>query len=762
MNPPKLLDPIITTLSVYYQKPVCLEPLDADPDKVGKKADHKIVIAKPITSINNKSVRETRKVKVRPFPQSGIEKMKLWFLDKKWDEVTEAETSHEKASSFQKTLLEKLDEFFPEKVRKINSDDQPWVSHKLKILDRKRKRIYHRERRSDNWVKLNKAFKKEVKSAKAEFYASKVADLKNKKPSQWYSALKRITSYDQQKCQTVNVDEISHLTDQEQAEKIAQQFAAIQNEYSPLKTEDIQVPLFSENEVPQFDPAQVWLVLSKMKTNKATVPGDFPAQLIKLFAAYLTEPLTDIINTSIRRGEYPRIYKFEVSTPVPKQFPPQSVSHLRNISGLLSFDKVMETLLSELMISDMASKMDPAQFGNQRGMSIQHYLIQMIHRILTALDNNKRKETFVVGANLTDWNNAFPRQCPKLGVDAFMANGVRHFLIPVLVSYFQDRQMSVKWHGCRSVPKSINGGGPQGATLGILEYLAQSNNSSDCVNVQDRFKFIDDLTILEIVNLLTVGLSSFNIKQQVPGDIPVHNQYIPAENLQSQEWLNNIQEWTANQKMLINAKKTKTIIFNYTTKYQFTTRLKVNQQPLEILESTKLLGTIIQNDLKWEQNTANIVTKANARMELLRRVASFGASKDDLKNIYILYVRSLLEHSCTVWHSSLTGEDISDLERVQKSAMKVILQENYNGYRNALNSLDLETLFMRRENLCLKFAQKCVQNKKTKHMFPLKNKTHKMEIRNSEKFKVQYANTERLKDSSIPYIQHLLNCYESK
>ena len=229
------------------------------------------------------------------------------------------------------------------------------------------------------------------------------------------------------------------------------------------------MPPFSRNEVPQFDPAQVWLILSKMKTNKATVPGDFPAQLIKLFAAYLTEPLTDIINTSIMRGEYPRIYKFEVSTPVPKQFPPQSVSHLRNISGLLSFDKVMETLLSELIISDMASKMDPAQFGNQRGMSIQHYLIQMIHRILTALDNNKRKETFAVVANLIDWNNAFPRQCPKLGVDAFMANGVRPALIPVLVRYFQDRRMSVKWHGCRSVPKSINGGGPQGATLGILE-----------------------------------------------------------------------------------------------------------------------------------------------------------------------------------------------------------------------------------------------------------------------------------------------------
>ena len=69
------------------------------------------------------------------------------------------------------------------------------------------------------------------------------------------------------------------------------------------------------------------------------------------------------------------------------------------------------------------------------------------------------------------------------------------------------------------MPRKINGGGPQGATLGILEYLSQSNNNADCVNLEDRFKFIDDLTILEIVNLLTIGISCFNVKSQVPSDI---------------------------------------------------------------------------------------------------------------------------------------------------------------------------------------------------------------------------------------------------
>ena len=172
----------------------------------------------------------------------------------------------------------------------------------------------------------------------------------------------------------------------------------------------------------------------------------------------------------------------------------------------------------------------------------------MLHRILTVLDNNKKRETFIVVANLIDWHNAFPRQCPKLGVESFIRNGVRPALVPVLVSYFQEREMSVKWHGCRSVPRQIKGGGPQGATLVILEYLSQSNNSADCVSDEDRFKFVDDLTILEIINLLTIGISSFYLKEQVPNDVPLHNQIIPAESLQSQKWLNDINDWTVNQK----------------------------------------------------------------------------------------------------------------------------------------------------------------------------------------------------------------------
>ena len=359
--------------------------------------------------------------------------------------------------------------------------------------------------------------------------------------------------------------------------------------------------------------------------------------------------------------------------------------------------------------------------------------------------------------SLIDWNNAFPRQCPKLGIESFVRNGVRPALIPVLVNYFQDREMSVKWHGCQSVPRKIKGGGPQGATIGLLEYLSQSNNCADIVNESERFRFLDDLSILEIVNLLTVGLSSFNLKQQVPNDVATHNQFISADNLKSQDWLDNIYDWTNNQKMKINGKKTKTMVFNFTQNYQFSTRLAIGNENLEVIDSTRLLGTIITNDLRWDLNTAHIVKKGNARMELLRRVASFGTSIEDLKNIYFLFVRSQLEQSAVVWHSSLTEENSSDLERVQKSAVKIMMGHRYESYQKSLIELDIQTLEERREVLCLKFAQRCLKNDKAMKMFPLNNKTSDMKTRKQEKFYVQHANTDRLQNFALIYMQNLLN-----
>ena len=110
-------------------------------------------------------------------------------------------------------------------------------------------------------------------------------------------------------------------------------------------------------------------------------------------------------------------------------------------------------------------------------------------------------------------------------------------------------------------------------------------------------------------------------------------------------------------------------------------------------------------------------------MELLRKAVKFGASKQEMKEIYFSFVRSHLEKSATLWHSSLTEKNKNDLERIQKTAVKIMFGNNNISYKKGLLILDIDDLSTRREKLCLDFAKKCIQNPKLKHMFPKVNKT---------------------------------------
>ena len=112
---------------------------------------------------------------------------------------------------------------------------------------------------------MNQQFIDEVKIAKSSFYKKSVANLKQTNPSKWYSALKRLSSYDQRLHEIPRVEEINDFSDDEQAELIADKFSKIPNEYEPLKTSDILIPSFDAADIPNVSETQVYIVLLSMK-----------------------------------------------------------------------------------------------------------------------------------------------------------------------------------------------------------------------------------------------------------------------------------------------------------------------------------------------------------------------------------------------------------------------------------------------------------------------------------------------------------------
>ena len=314
--------------------------------------------------------------------------------------------------------------------------------------------------------------------------------------------------------------------------------------------------------------------------------------------------------------------------------------------------------------------------------------------------------------------------------------------------------MTVKFNEKTSETYDLPGGGPQGTLIGGIEYSVQSNDNADFLEDDEKYKYVDDLSILEFICLSGI-LVEYDVHSHVPSDIGVDQLFLPSSSISTQSHLEQISRWTNENLMQLNEDKSSYMIFSRSIE-NFATRLKLNDIKLDQVHNVRLLGVLIQDNLKWDSNTADICKRAFARISMITKLKYVGVNEDDLLDVYCLYVRSLLEYCCVVWHSALTQEQIVDLERVQKKSLKIILGDKYEDYRSALKLCNLDTLSLRREKRCLNFGLKALKHPKHAKIFPLNDEIDH-EIRELEKFHVNFARTSTYKKSSVPYIQRLLN-----
>ena len=164
-----------------------------------------------------------------------------------------------------------------------------------------------------------------------------------------------------------------------------------------------------------------------------------------------------------------------------------------------------------------------------------------------------------------------------------------------------------------------------------------------------------DLSVLELV-MLTSLLSEYNFKHHVASDVGIDELYVDPQNLTTQSTLNKIASWTEKNKMKLNEEKTNYMIFSR-SQSEFATRLSVNGQTLDRVEAVKVVGVWLTTWLDWERNTSEICRRAYARDTMLTKLKYAGVKIQDLINIYVLYIRSVLEYCSVLWHSTLTVKE---------------------------------------------------------------------------------------------------------
>ena len=142
--------------------PECLPPLDADPDSNGKPSDHMMVVMSPLSVMNNRPARTRKEITFRPFSEIRLQRMQQWIDNEDWNDVSSEVSADKKMDILQKLLVEKYQEYFPEKTKSIFSDDEPFYNEKLGKLKRKKGRVYHKQRKSKKWNKLENEYRIEV------------------------------------------------------------------------------------------------------------------------------------------------------------------------------------------------------------------------------------------------------------------------------------------------------------------------------------------------------------------------------------------------------------------------------------------------------------------------------------------------------------------------------------------------------------------------------------------------------------------------
>ena len=125
------------------------------------------------------------------------------------------------------------------------------------------------------------------------------------------------------------------------------------------------------------------------------------------------------------------------------------------------------------------------------------------------------------------------------------------------------------------------------------------------------------------------------------------------------------------------------------------------------------------------------------------------------------HVRCILELAAPAWQGAITQAERLDLERMQKSALHIILGEQYESYNQALTVTGLQTLEIRRQNLCLKFGRRAELHSKHKRWFAPNTSTVNTRQQKAKYKSVQYRHT-RFKNSPISYLTSLLKSYYSK
>ena len=520
------------------------------------------------------------------------------------------------------------------KTVKVFPNNKPWLSKELKVILNEKKLAHIRGDKLGEKMKMK------------EFNSKKVIEKKKYKDK----TEEKFTKGDLKEAWN-GLNTMMGKTSQQIGQRLPDTpdpVNDLNNYYARFDVRDLrsECDSFCKDLPPQhleLEESHVKKVFNNIKVNKAAGPDGIRGKVIKTCSSQLCKIFTYVFQFLLNSHIMPKAWKTSTIIPLPKNSKARQLNDFRPVALTPILAKCFESVLCKHLKSDVMSKLDPLQFAYKAKRGVDDACLTLVNLVAKHVQHSKNFCRIL----MIDFSSAFNSIEPLILLRRLADLGVNNNLILFINDFLKERPQRVLANGIFSEELVLSTGAPQGCVLSPTLFSIYTDEIRFNNDITTLFKFADDMAL---VGLLTSenSLSSY---------------FSDVERLR---------EWCSNSFLELNVKKTKELVFDERSEKSDFVPIKISNEKVEVVETFKYLGTIIDSKLNFSDNADMIFKKCQQRLFLLRKLKSFFVSKEILQLVYRSLIESILTFNMGCWYGSLSFIDRKKLSRIVNLASKIV------------------------------------------------------------------------------------------
>ena len=620
----------------------------------------------------------------RSFCDKNVYNFNCCLKNESWDSVYSISGTQPAFTRFQGVIDRLLHKNFKMLTFTMNYKNRhPWMTEALRTQIKNKNTMYAKvlqtknKELQDEYKKLKNSLQSSLKNTEIQYYSNQLEIHKNDSSKSW-KILKNIIGKDSCKSST-NLSFCIDSTTITDGTEIANSFNNFFISIGPQLANSINCTVNPMSYVDSIEHSivitdiscyEVKQVISSLKNSSAGW-DELPTFVANKCVDGFIEPLTYLINSSIKEGVFPNELKLARVVPIFKAGDKTKLTNYRPISVLSFFSKVFERIMYNHLLDfiDKNHVIYQHQYGFRRKHSTQQAIITLVDRITNSLD----KGDIVISVFL-DLKKAFDTVDHPTLLNKLYAYGIRGSVFNWLKSYLNERSQFVVYGNSQSDTHIVTCGVPQGSILGPLLFIIYMNDICNVSNLLYTIMFADDTSVQVSGNDLNNLVSSLNVQLQF------------------------LSTWLKANKLSLNTKKTFFIVFHRARIKDHRISIQMDGSVLNRSTSIKYLGVLIDHNLNWCEHIAYIKNKVSKGVGIMYKARQY-LDKKSLQNLYYSYIYPYLIYCIEVWGSACQTH-LHPLFLTQKKIVRIITFSNYLAHTQPifidLSILPLDKLILHR------------------------------------------------------------------